>query len=28
MRDGLIIERRSFMDSCPPDVTAFFFDLG
>ena len=28
MRDGLIIERWSFMDSCPPDVTAFFFDLG
>jgi hypothetical protein len=26
--DGLITERRSFMDSCPPDVNAFFFDLG
>ena len=26
--DGLIIERWSFMDSCPSDVNAFFSDLG
>ena len=26
--DGLIIERWSFMDSCPPDVNAYFSDLG
>src|SRR6266540_2833003 len=26
--DGLITERWSFMDSCPPDVNAFFSDLG
>ena len=28
MSDGLITERWSFMDSCPPDVNAFFSDLG
>jgi ketosteroid isomerase-like protein len=28
MSDGLITERWSFMDSCPPDVNAFFADLG
>jgi hypothetical protein len=28
MSDGLIIERWSFMDSCPPDVNAFFSDVG
>jgi ketosteroid isomerase-like protein len=27
MSDGLITERWSFMDSCPPDVSAFFADL-
>ena len=27
MSDGLITERWSFMDSCPPDVNAFFSDL-
>jgi hypothetical protein len=26
--DGLITERWSFMDACPPDVDAFFADLG
>jgi len=24
----LITERWSYMDSCPPDVNAFFSDLG
>jgi len=28
MSDGLITERWSFMDSCPPEVNAFFSDLG
>lgn len=28
MSDGLITERWSYMDSCPPDVNAFFSDLG
>jgi ketosteroid isomerase-like protein len=28
MADGLITERWSFMNSCPPDVDAFFSDLG
>jgi len=28
MSDGLIIERWSFMDSCPSDVYTFFSDLG
>jgi ketosteroid isomerase-like protein len=28
MSDGLITERWSFMNSCPPDVDAFFSDLG
>jgi ketosteroid isomerase-like protein len=28
LSDGLITERWSFMDSCPPDVNAFFSDLG
>jgi ketosteroid isomerase-like protein len=28
MSDGRVTERWSFMDSCPPDVTAFFTDLG
>jgi ketosteroid isomerase-like protein len=27
MSDGLITDRWSFMDSCPPDVNAFFSDL-
>jgi len=27
MSDGLITERWSFMDSCPPEVNAFFADL-
>jgi ketosteroid isomerase-like protein len=27
LSDGLIVERWSFMDSCPPDVSAFFADL-
>jgi ketosteroid isomerase-like protein len=26
--DGLISERWCFMDACPPDVNAFFADLG
>jgi ketosteroid isomerase-like protein len=26
--DGLIVERWSFMDSCPSDVNAYFSDLG
>jgi hypothetical protein len=28
MSEGLITERWSFMDSCPPEVNAFFSDLG
>lgn len=28
LADGLITERWSFMNSCPPDVDAFFSDLG
>ena len=28
MSGGLITERWSFMDSCPPDVNEFFSDLG
>jgi len=28
LSDGLITERWSFMDSCPPDVNTFFSDLG
>ena len=28
MSDGFITERWSFMDSCPPEVNAFFSDLG
>jgi ketosteroid isomerase-like protein len=27
MSDGLITERWSFMDSCPPEVNVFFSDL-
>ena len=28
MSEGVITERWSFMDSCPPEVNAFFSDLG
>jgi ketosteroid isomerase-like protein len=28
MSDGLVTERWSFMDACPPDVDTFFSDVG